>query len=93
MNISDLVRQYLINTEEYDKTVCSGEKDGIAIPMTSHERALICKYALRWRECILRLGYSDEELQRELWSTSYAILLNNSRVISPDHSRAVWVET
>jgi hypothetical protein len=72
MNIYDLAKQYYLNTEEYDRTVCTGTKDGIAIPMTPKERVLINNYARRWRECIMEFGYSASEFQRALRYARYS---------------------
>ncbi|MCK9558101.1 MAG: hypothetical protein M0R50_08700 [Candidatus Cloacimonetes bacterium] len=66
MNIYDLAEQYLINTEEFDKTVCTARKDGIAIPTTSYQYVTINKYAIRWLQCVLDMGYTIEEWQEAI---------------------------
>jgi len=66
MHIYDLVEQYHKNTEEYDRTICTARKAGVAIPTTAEERILVNNYARRWRQCIMDLGYSSTELQRAL---------------------------
>ena len=72
MNIYDLAKQYYLDTEEYDRTVCTGSKDGIAVPTTSKERVLIDNYARRWRECIMEFGYSARELSTALQYARYS---------------------
>jgi hypothetical protein len=63
MDVYDLAEQYYINTEEYDRTICTCRKNGTAVPITGMEYALISRYAKRWRDCILDIGFSSEELQ------------------------------
>ena len=45
--------EYFYLTEAYDRTVCSGERAGLAVPINGRERALIETHAKNIREGLL----------------------------------------
>lgn len=49
VSFASLVTEYQERTEAYDRTVCSREHNGVAIPMTAQESALINKHARKLR--------------------------------------------
>lgn len=50
----DLAQQYHERCEAYDQTVCTGRRDGIAIPRDSEQLGLINRHALQVRRELLQ---------------------------------------
>jgi hypothetical protein len=70
----ELSERYARETEEYDRTVCTSMKDGLAIPETGKQLALIGQHAQalndRFLATLMSLGYTRSDW---LHARSYAI--------------------
>jgi hypothetical protein len=69
---ADLLEEYNQRSEAYDQTVCSGSRDGIAVPMTPAESALISHHARNLKaELLARASrqYGSTALECALWSS------------------------
>ena len=74
MNVlCELAERYARETEEYDRTVCTGMKDGIAMPETGKQLGLIGQHAQtlndRFLEALMSLGYTRSDwLSARAWA-------------------------
>jgi len=70
--LHELAEEYHRRAEEYDRTVCTGVRETMAVPMNSRESALINKHAMRLRwEIATRERLTDKEcaaFQKALFS-------------------------
>lgn len=72
-----LATQYHEECEIYDKTVCSGERDGVAIPIDGRELSLINKNARVVHDTVMYTaklhGISGNEMRRAIqqWDNNH----------------------
>jgi len=70
LRVRELAESYIAQTEAYDRTVCSSERDGVAMPSNGTEYALIADHARqvldRLTEAASPLGVGRLTLMREI---------------------------
>jgi hypothetical protein len=74
--IRDLALRYHAETEEFDRTVCTGPmRDGVIMPIDHQELAIINRNAMRVRKLLMTEaaidGITSEELARSISRYSY----------------------
>lgn len=64
--LHQLAQQYHEECEEYDKTICSGKRDGVAMPINGQEMAMINKHARSVRERVIAAAGMRDASKREM---------------------------
>jgi hypothetical protein len=64
--LHQLAEQYHNECDEYDKSVCSGERDGVPMPLSRYEFVAINKHALKVRERIIAAAEMNGASKREI---------------------------
>ena len=72
--IDAIAMEYHERTEAYDQTVCSGIRDGIAMPATNEEFGLINRNALKVRKellaRVLSIGGTKDQFHEAIQNTA-----------------------
>lgn len=86
----DLAKEYNERCEAYDQIICTGQKYGEAIPMSSKEYGLINKHAISVKEELLikvrDLGFTAKDFQKALitirwtWPALHSFLVSCCQV-------------